>query len=134
MIAVKKGSDMLNKKSYRWVAIAAIVFAMVFFSLYFVYRLHTAISPQFENISGFIAMATLVSAVVCGGGYLGKKRYFAITFACNLFGLILMLFTAIQTPQESQHALGSVFSYVLVFVLGVMFAVVIELLVAKSKQ
>ena len=117
---------MQNKNKKIWLVVAVGVFAMVFLALYFVFKLNATMPLQFENISGFAFLGVLVSAVVCGAGYLGKKHFFAVAFASNLVGLVAMLLSATLYPQADQHALGSVLLYVLIFIFGLIIAACIQ--------
>jgi hypothetical protein len=125
---------MLEKKSKAWFLIGAVVFTLVFISLYYVFILHFTSQPEFENISGFILLSAIVSVVIGAGGYYGAKYYAIGALIVNLLGLIYMIFVAYQDSQMMLHSLASLISYFVVLLPGLLIGAILELAIRKAKK
>jgi len=124
-----------SKKSKKWIGVF-IFYTLVIFIGFLATRFMLG-SELFGRYLLSLLGLSLVSALIpCIGGYLGKRIFFIIYTFCVISGILYMFYVVLGDISPGWGDLTSIISFLFMVVLGIVLALVTEIVIyfVKRKQ
>ena len=122
-----------SKKSKHWIGVF-ILYALVIF-IGFIATRHILGSKIFGSYMFNLLGLSIFSALIpCIAGYLGKRLFFIIYTFCVIAGILYMFYVVLANIAPGWGELTSIVSFLFMVLVGVVLALVTEIIVYIVKR
>ncbi len=111
-----------------------IIIMLINFSFLMIIANLLAIKVEYENISGFLMLSSLLAIIITFGDYFKYKIYFYTMIIFNILAIVYCLYAAINRVFENWNDLIVMIYFLMIMGLGIIIGVVGQVIYFRRKK